>query len=81
MYERNIFVLHIYMKRKFYGNLTNSLEEKNWIDFIVISMYKQSTYFFFNIIKTNKIHIIFEKIICNNFKHVLVNMYTKILTT
>lgn len=54
MYERNIFVLHIYMKRKFYGNLTNSLEEKNWIDFIVISMYKQSTYFFSIILKQTK---------------------------
>lgn len=54
MYERNIFVLHIYMKRKFYGNLTNSLEEKNWIDFIVISMYKQSIYFFSILLKQTK---------------------------
>lgn len=43
MYERNIFVLHIYMKRKFYDNRTNSLEEKK-IEQISLLFQEQQKY-------------------------------------
>lgn len=50
----------IYMKRKFYGNRTNSLEEEKLNRFhYYFDTNKQSTYFFFSFVKTNKIHIIF----------------------